>query len=243
MSKVERQGALPCVSGSDLGSPAFIQLVPNWFAVHTSSRHEKRVEQHFCQRSITHYLPLYRSPRKWRNGLKVVLDLPLFPGYIFVRIKRDERARVLEVPGVLAIVGGTAGEMAPLAEAEVDALRAGLRLRQAEPHPLLTVGQRVCIRSGTLAGLEGIVVRKKNSLRIVLTVKLIMQSIAVEVEEGELEAVDSEGFNGFIEAGHSPEVAFLKSGIPAARSSIVQNTPTSRRGCLHQVRDHGPRCE
>ncbi|MGD0941281.1 MAG: transcription termination/antitermination NusG family protein, partial [Terracidiphilus sp.] len=82
-----------------------------WFAAFTSPRHEKRVEQYLSQREIEHYLPVYRSPRKWRNGLKVVLDLPLFPGYIFVRINRTERVRVLEVPGVLAIVGGTAGEM------------------------------------------------------------------------------------------------------------------------------------
>lgn len=163
--------------------------ISHWYAVFTSPRHEKRVAQYLTQREIEHYLPLYRSPRKWRNGLKVVLDLPLFPGYIFIRISRAARVRVLEVPGVLTIVGGTAGEMAPLPEAEVDALRSGLHLRQSEPHPLLTVGQRARIRSGALAGLEGVVVRKKNSLRVVLTMDLIMQSIAVEVDGDELEPV------------------------------------------------------
>lgn len=166
-----------------------------WFAAFTSPRHEKRVEEYLTQRDVEHYLPVYRSQRKWRNGLKVTLDLPLFPGYIFVRIKRTERIRVLEVPGVLAIVGGTAGEMAPLPEAEVEALRSGLHLRQAEPHPLLTIGQRARIRSGALAGLEGIVVRKKNSLRCVLTMDLIMQSIAVEVDGEELEPVNCEPLN------------------------------------------------
>jgi transcription antitermination factor NusG len=194
--KSERQDTLPHVKGSELDSPPDIQFAPNWFAVHTFPRHEKRVEQHLGQMDIEHFLPLYRSPRKWRNGLKVVLDLPLFSGYIFVRIKRNERVRVLEVPGVLAIVGGTRGEMAPLPEVEVEALRSGLHLRQAEPHPLLTVGQRVRIRSGALAGLEGIVVRKKNSFRVVLTMDLIMQSIAVEVDGEELEPVDSGVLNG-----------------------------------------------
>jgi transcription antitermination factor NusG len=172
-----------------------MHFVSNWFAVFTSPRHEKRVEQHLRQRDVEHYLPVYRSPRKWRNGLKVVLDLPLFPNYIFVRIKRTERVRILEVPGVLAIVGGTAGAMAPLPDAEVEALRSGLNLRQAEPHPLLTIGQRARIRSGALAGLEGIVVRKNNSLRFVLTMDLIMQSIAVEVDGEELEPVDSGALN------------------------------------------------
>jgi transcription antitermination factor NusG len=169
-----------------------MRLVPNWFAVFTSPRHEKRVQQHFSQRDVENYLPIYRSPRKWRNGLKVVLELPLFPGYIFVRIRRSERVKVLEVPGVVAIVGGAAGQMARLPEAEVEALRSGLHLRQAEPHPLLTVGRRARIRTGALAGLEGIVVRKKNSLRVVLTMDLIMQSIVVEVDGEELEPVDSD---------------------------------------------------
>lgn len=161
-----------------------------WFAAITFPRHEKRVEQHLCQRDVEHYLPVYRAHRKWRNGLKVTLDLPLFPGYIFVRIKRPERLSILEVPGVLAIVGSVAGEMAPLPEAEVDALRFGLHLRLVEPHPIVKVGQRVRIRSGALSGLEGIVLRQKNGLRVVLTMDLIMQSIAVEVDGEELEPVD-----------------------------------------------------
>jgi transcription antitermination factor NusG len=172
-----------------------MNLVPNWFAVFTSPRHEKRVQQHFSQRDVENYLPIYRSPRKWRNGLKVVLDLPIFPGYIFVRIKRAERVRVLEVPGVLTIVGSTAGKMTPLPETEVEALRTGLHLRHAEPHPHLTVGERARIRSGALAGLEGIVVLKKNRLRVVLTMNLIMQSIAVEVDGEDLEPVDSGALN------------------------------------------------
>lgn len=177
-----------------------IQFASQWFVAFTSPRHEKRVEKYLTQREVEHYLPVYRLPRKWRNGLKVVLDLPLFPGYIFVRIHRSERVRVLEVPGVLAIVGGTAGEMAPLPEAEVEVLRSGLHLRHAEPHPLLTVGQRARIRSGALAGLEGIVVRKKNSLRCVLTMDLIMQSISVEVDGTELEPVNSASFKGSSES-------------------------------------------
>jgi transcription antitermination factor NusG len=85
--------------------------------------------------------------------------------------------------------------MAPLPDVEVEALRTGLNLRRAEPHPLLTIGQRARIRSGALAGLEGIVVRKNNSLRFVLTMDLIMQSIAVEVDAEELEPIDSKALN------------------------------------------------
>jgi len=106
-------------------------------------------------------------------------------------VDRSERVRVLEVPGVLTVVGGPGRQPAPLPEAEIEALRAGLHLRRAEPHPLLTAGQRARIRSGALAGMEGVVVRQKGSLRVVLTVNLILQSVAVEVDGSELEPMDS----------------------------------------------------
>jgi transcription antitermination factor NusG len=100
---------------------------------------------------------------------------------------------VLEVPGVLAVVSGTGGKPAPLPEAEIDALRSGLQLRQVEPHPPLKVGQRARIRSGVFAGMEGVVVRTKNSFRVVLTMDTILQSFAVEVNGKELEALGSAG--------------------------------------------------
>jgi len=166
------------------------RLAPLWFAVYTTSRHEKRVAQHLTHRQIEHFLPLYQKERKWKDGSKGTLDLPLFPGYIFVHIPRTERIRVLDVPGALAVVGGTGREPAPLPDNAIEALRGGLQLRQAEPHPLLIVGQRARIRSGAFAGMEGVVVRKKNSFRVVVTLEQIMRSIAVEVSEGDLEPMD-----------------------------------------------------
>lgn len=160
---------------------------PRWFALYTASRHEKRVAQHLRQREIDFYLPLYKSERKWSDGSRVTLDLPLFPGYLFIHIQRSERNRVLGVPGALAVVGGTGGEPAWLPDATIDALRTGLEARPAQPHPLLTVGQRVRIRSGALSGFEGIVTRNKNSFRVVLTVEHIMQSYAVEVALEDIE--------------------------------------------------------
>jgi transcription antitermination factor NusG len=166
-------------------------LPPRWFALYTASRHEKRVAQHLVQREIEFYLPLYKSKRKWSDGSRVTLDLPLFPGYLFIRIQRSERGRVLGVPGALAVVGGTGGEPAWLPDATIDALRSGLATRPARPHPLLTIGQRARIRSGALTGFEGIVVRNKNSFRVVLTVEHIMQSYAVEVALEDLEPLGS----------------------------------------------------
>jgi len=167
-----------------------VPCMPKWFAAYTTPRHEKRVGQHLEMRQIEHFLPLYRTHRKWSDGSRVTLDLPLFPSYIFVRIQRAQRVRVLEVPGVLAFVGGTGGEPAWLPASEIDALRSGLSLRNAQPHPLLKVGQRARIRSGAFAGMEGVVQRMKYSYRVVLTLDSIMQSFAVEVDGEELEILD-----------------------------------------------------
>ena len=142
-------------------------------------------------REIEHYLPLYRTQRKWSDGSRVTLDLPLFPSYIFVRIQRMQRVGVLEVPGVVAFVDGTGGEPALLPDAEIDALRSGITLRNAQPHPMLKVGQRARIRSGAFAGMEGVVQRMKYSYSVVLTLDSIMQSFAVEVDDEELEVLNS----------------------------------------------------
>jgi transcription antitermination factor NusG len=170
---------------------------PNWFAVYTTCRHEKRIAQHFTQRQIEHYLPLYRSERKWRDGSRVTLDLPLFPGYIFVHIRKSERVSVLSVPGALAVVGGTRGEPAPLPDLSIEALRAGLAERRVEPHPFLRIGQQARVRSGAFAGMQGVVVRKKSKFRVVLTFDLIMQSIAVEMDEHDLEPIGANETFGF----------------------------------------------
>lgn len=172
-------------SGSGLGREVTKTL--KWFALYTTSRHEKRVALHLTQRQIEYYLPIYRSERRWSDGSRVTLDLPLFPGYLFVHIPRSDRGRVLAVPGALTVVGGTGGEPAPLPDATIDALRAGLKLRPAQPHPLTTAGQKVRIRSGALSGFEGVVVRSKNGFRVVLTLEHIMQSYAVEVDLEDLE--------------------------------------------------------
>jgi len=166
--------------------------VARWFAIYTTPRHEKSVARHMGHREIEHYLPLYRSERRWSDGSKVTLELPLFPGYIFVRIKSRERGQVLGVPGVLSVVPGTGGAPAVLPDALIDVLRGGLATHRAEPHTLLMAGQRARIRTGALAGMEGVVIRMKGTLRVVLTIEQLMRSIAVEVASEDLEPLQSE---------------------------------------------------
>jgi transcription antitermination factor NusG len=144
------------------------------------------------QREIEHFLPLYQSDRKWRDGSKVKLELPLFPCYIFVRIAKVDRVKVLNVPGVLALVTGTGGEAASLPGNAIEALKTGLSEQRIEPHELLRVGEMARIRSGAFAGMEGVVMRRRSGCRIVLTLEQIMRSVAVEVDEDDLEPLVAE---------------------------------------------------
>jgi transcription antitermination factor NusG len=157
-----------------------------WFAVYTSPRHEKRVALQMEAHEMHCFLPLYKSVRRWKDRRKQ-LDLPLFPGYVFVRTTLRDRLQVLRLPGVVQLVSFN-GKPAALPEAEIEALCQGLaRNLCVEPHPLLRVGRRVRVHSGPMAGLEGILVRKKDNLRVVLTIELIQRSVAMEVDEADIE--------------------------------------------------------
>jgi transcription antitermination factor NusG len=161
---------------------------PHWYAVYTSPRHEKRVREHLEHRRVESFLPLFRSLRRWKNGCKAQVELPLFPGYLFVNIPRDERVRVLDVPGILSFVGPKS-EPARLSDFEIETLRSGLHLQNFEPYRGLAIGRRVRIQAGPLQGLEGTLVRNAKGLRIVITVDLIQQSVAVELDADAVEAL------------------------------------------------------
>jgi transcription antitermination factor NusG len=159
----------------------------SWFAIFTQSHHEKRIALHLTQRGIESFLPLYSTVHHWANHRKAALELPLFPGYLFVRIAPFERIRTIEVPGVLSIVRqGKAS--AALEDSEIECLRSAVQSRNCEPHPYLTTGARARVVAGPLAGMEGIVLRRRGGLRVVLSVQLIRQCVAVEVDRDELEA-------------------------------------------------------
>jgi transcription antitermination factor NusG len=161
---------------------------PHWYAIYTSARHEKTVAEHLRHREVEHFLPLYHTVHDWKNGRKK-LQLPLFPGYVFVRIAARSRLRVLEVPGVAYIVGNGQRPW-PLPASEIRNLQNAIGSDRAlEPHRFLTVGQRVRVVRGPLAGAEGILVRKKDNSRVVLSVDLIMRSVAVDVDQYEIEPI------------------------------------------------------
>ena len=160
----------------------------HWFALFTCANQERRVAAQLEARGVEHFLPLFRSRRQWKDR-RVLLDLPLFPGYLFARFAFAARVRALQARGVVRLVGGN-GQPCPLPDRDIEAVRAGLGggLR-LEPHPYLTDGARARILHGPLAGMDGIVVRRKNGSRVVLSFDVIQRSVAVEVNESDLAAV------------------------------------------------------
>ena len=78
-------------------------LSSRWYAAYTSPRHEKRVAQQMEGRQIHCFLPLYKSVRRWKDRRKQ-LELPLFPGYVFVHMALKDRLQVLQLPGVVQFV-------------------------------------------------------------------------------------------------------------------------------------------
>ena len=157
-----------------------------WYALYTLPRHEKRVADQITRQGFACFLPLYRSIRRWKDRRKE-LALVLFPGYVFVRMALQSRVRVLQLPGAVHLVGFN-GQPAELPEDEIETLRSRLTgSGNIEPHPYLCAGRHVRVRSGPLQGLEGIILRTKDRCRIVLSIHLIMRSIAIEVDDGDLE--------------------------------------------------------
>jgi transcription antitermination factor NusG len=164
-------------------------LQPLWYATYTRANHEKRVQEQLEQSSVESFLPLYEECRRWKDR-KMRLQLPLFPGYVFVHLALRDRLRVLQIPGVVRLVGFN-GDPVPLTESDIEALRTALDGRSIlQPHPYLTVGRRVRIKDGPLKGMEGVLIRKKNIFRLVVSISLIARSASVEIDTANVERIN-----------------------------------------------------
>jgi transcription termination/antitermination protein NusG len=179
--------AKPCpIPNIDFTTAGLSAEPPLWYAAYTLPRHEKAVAEQLGLRQVETYLPLYLTARRWAERL-VFVQLPLFPGYVFVRISASERIRVLEHPSVLRLVTFNR-RPAPLPDGEIERLRAALELGKAEPFPFLIPGRRVRVRSGSLAGLEGTILRRKGRMRLVVSVEAIQRAIIFDLDATDLES-------------------------------------------------------
>lgn len=174
---------------ADAGSPegSIQSSQAHWYALYTRARHEKRVAEQIERRRLSCFLPMYRSVRRWRDRRKE-LQLAIFPGYVFVQMSLSSKLQVLEVPGVVQFVSFN-GKPAALPAEEIEALRSRLSdSGKVEPHPYLRAGRKVRVRSGPFQGLEGILLRRKDRCRFIFSIDLIQRSLAIEVDEADLEA-------------------------------------------------------
>lgn len=173
-----------------------------WWAVYTRHQHEKVVAGMLSAKGFEVFLPLYESTRRWKDRSKV-LSLPLFPCYLFLRGEHSRRLQAVATPGVHMILCN--GErVATVPEVEIQAIRKTVEGSfRVEPHPFLKCGERVRVKRGTLEGVEGILVRKKNQFRLVLSVGMLSQSVGVEIDASNVEPVAPRGLAGEFPAGQS----------------------------------------
>jgi transcription antitermination factor NusG len=170
-----------------------------WWAIYTRHQHEKAVAEMLCAKGLEVFLPVYQSQRRWKDRVKM-LSLPLFPCYLFVRGGLDRRTQVVVTPGVHMILS-IGDHAAIIPDSEVQAIRKTLEGPfRVEPHPYLKCGDKVRVKRGSLEGLVGILVRKKNLCRLVLSVEMLERSVGVEIDASDVEPVPTPAFAGGLSA-------------------------------------------
>ena len=156
-----------------------------WFAVYTEPRHEKFVQAQLVAKQIPSFLPLFRTVRKWNNGVRREIEHPVFPGYVFVSMGVSDRLPVIKTTGVVYIVGNRTSPL-PLHDYEMQALRIGAQRGSLMPHSFPCRGDEVCITSGPFQGVTGYVQEHQGDLTLVVTIQLIQKSVAIRVNTSEL---------------------------------------------------------
>jgi transcription antitermination factor NusG len=161
-----------------------------WYAIYTRHQHEKMVAQILTSKGFNTFLPLYATTHKWKDRTKT-LSLPLFPCYVFLKGEIERRLQIVTTPGIFGLVS-SGGQPAAIPNVEIEAIQRVIESgARVEAHPFLKCGNWVRVKCGPLAGIEGILVRKKNVSRLVLTVEILGTAAAIEVAAFQVEAVNA----------------------------------------------------
>lgn len=163
---------------------------PRWYAVYTYPRHEKAVAEQLEAKCVEAFLPIFARRSRWKDR-NVELSLPLFPGYVFTRITMGDRTKIVSTPSVVRILSFN-GRPAEIPDQEIESVRlcvgGGATL---EVHPIPEVGELVRVCSGVFEGVEGIVLNRKNKCKVIISISLIHQAVALEIDSKDLEPVRS----------------------------------------------------
>jgi len=162
----------------------------SWYAIYTRHQHEKIVDQILTYKGFNTFLPLYATVHNWKDRTKA-LTLPLFPCYVFLKGGIERRLAILTTPGIYGLVS-SAGQPDAIPDNEIEAIRRVVESgTHVEAHPYLKCGNWVRVKSGPLAGIEGILVRKRNLSRLVLSVAILGTAAAIEVGAFQVEAISA----------------------------------------------------
>ena len=170
--------------------PRFIELGAGeqWYAAYTKHQHEKSAASQLEKKGFEILLPLYRATHKWKDRMQPVA-MPVFPCYVFIRANLERKLAILQTPGIFWLLG-SGGNAAVVPESDIEAIRKITTSAAAfEPHPYLKMGDRVRVIGGPIAGVEGILTRVKNRYRVVLSVDLLQQALAVEIDISSVERI------------------------------------------------------
>ena len=166
------------------------QPLSRWYAVYTRSNFEKRVAKELGIKLVESYLPVVEQLHQWKDRKKLV-EMPVFPGYVFARFRdcSSTRLNVLRTPGTVRILG-QGDQIEPVADVEIESIQ---RLLKADVscfvHPFLREGAWVRVKRGALKDVEGLLVRMKSKTRLVLSISLLSQSVATEIDISDVEVI------------------------------------------------------
>jgi transcription antitermination factor NusG len=153
-----------------------------WFALQARPKNERKVERLLKQKGYDCFMPVYRSKRKWSDRI-VVIDFPLFPGYVFCRFNASALGKAISTQGVIRVVG-FGGTPAEVAREEIEALRLLERTNLLrEPWKYLPSGTQVLVETGPLAGIQGVIRADENKKQLVISVTLLQRSVAIQLDE------------------------------------------------------------
>jgi len=154
---------------------------PEWYALVVKHQQERRTAEALESKGWETLAPMYRARRAWSDRIKE-LDMPLFAGYVFCRFVYAQKARLLNTPGVRKIVG-FGSQPVPVLDAEISAIQTVLRSNlPVRPWPFLKPGDRVRVERGPLRGLEGTLLREKDTLQLIVSVQMLQRSLAAELD-------------------------------------------------------------
>lgn len=165
-----------------------LNTVPHWYALHTKPRHEKKVVERLCGKCVENYLPLNTVFRRWSDRYKKVTE-PLFSCYVFVKITLKEQLKPLQTDGVMNLVSFN-GHPSPIPESQIYTLKLVLdEMQFVNNASYFSIGERVRVIRGVLQGVEGVLIQRKNSSSLVISIDGIKQAISVEISPNDLEKI------------------------------------------------------